>query len=170
MIDQWKKAFTESWKANKETEKGKGGKWGSAKKEEKNWRAIDGKPMYYVHKTKRWEDDEKETPEHTAGKVATNIPPPEPPAPTVPAPSPTSSTSVRSTGKEVAEVNLKQQINLAMQGIANIMCDAWWLGRLSSLTGVSQMSWFFENIPLLFVLTLLSFLILQDDCYIIFPI
>jgi hypothetical protein len=79
--------------------------------------------MYYVHKTKRWEADKRATPSAPGANAAANVPTPVQP-PIVPNPSPVDTIDANKTGKDLAVANYTSQVNLAMQGLANIMQDA----------------------------------------------
>jgi hypothetical protein len=119
LIDQRKKAFREARK------KGKADKWSPPTKEEKNRRVINGKPMFYVKSKKRWENDKgKGSPVNPVANPAANVPPtPSPSVPSPAAPAPTN-TDTNLTSKDLAVANYTNQINLAMQGLANAMRNA----------------------------------------------
>jgi Zinc knuckle len=125
-IDQRKKVFRETNKSQGKGKKGErknNGKWAPPKSEERNRRVINGKPMYYVHKTKRWEADKRATPSVPGANAAANVPTPGQP-PVVSNPNPVSTMDANKTGKDLAVANYTSQVNLAMQGLANIMRDA----------------------------------------------
>jgi hypothetical protein len=92
MIEQRRKSFKETKDAKKNPspggkEKGKSGKWAAPTQEENNRRVINGKPMFYIKRTKRWENDKKALPRAPAANAASNqVPqaPTPPPVPTAP--------------------------------------------------------------------------------------
>lgn len=126
LIEQRKKQFKEAKKKEKKDGKGKGenrtskakGKWAPPTESEKNRRIIDGKPMFYLNKTKRWVDDKKAMPQ------AAN--------PAVQAPAPSNASSSGSTigssdtNKQVKELvisNATHQFNVAMQAAVNQLLE-----------------------------------------------
>jgi hypothetical protein len=122
LIEKRRKEFKDSKKKEKEGKKGKKegskdskkepkkGKWAPPTDSEKNRRVIDGKQMFYLHKTKRWVDDRNA------------LPPAANPAVQPPVES-NKTNSLDSKVKELAKSNVTHQINVAMQSIANALME-----------------------------------------------
>lgn len=93
------------------------GKYAPPTDAENNRRVIDGKKMYFLHKTKRWVPDRKSG---DAAPSSTQMVHPAlpgvPQAPPLSTPSPSGM-----VGRELALTNATHSINLAMQGLANAM-------------------------------------------------
>jgi hypothetical protein len=127
-IEQRKKAFTENRKNSQNgNQGGNKGKWSEPTESEKGRRVINGKPMFYKRNTKRWEIDKKALPPLTTPTANPAVSA----QPTVPAPTPQvpmnpvqGSNDASKAGKELAMSNYTHQINLAMQGLTNVMRDS----------------------------------------------
>lgn len=119
-IEQRKKAFRDA-KGTGNGKKGDGNKgtkrapqkWSPPTADERNRRVINGKPMFYVTKTSRWEPDKKAAGNAPAGHVA--APPAVPPAPLP------SSDAASKAAMELAVSNINHSVNMAMQGYLNQM-------------------------------------------------
>lgn len=120
-IEQRKKAFNDAKGGGhgKKPEGKKEGsrtpkKWSPPTSEEKNRRVINGKPMFYVRSTQRWEPDKKAAGGSPAGHVA---------APTPTSTPPTTSGEFKAS-RDLAFSNASHTINVAMQGFLNAMQES----------------------------------------------
>jgi Zinc knuckle len=125
-IDARKKAFKEAkTKAKKAKQDGKKddekketprtGKWAPPQPNERNKRAINGKPMFWHFKTQRWVE-EKKAGANQAAVAQQSVPPST--TPTTALSSIPSNDSER-VGRDLAMANASHQVKLAMKGLLN---------------------------------------------------
>lgn len=133
LVEQRKKLYKENKKKERKERKDKKGdkksddnkktptgKWAPPSEAEKNKRVIDGKPMYWANRTKRWINDKQ------AGAAPTAHPAIVPPAPSGQSvPSNTGApNSTSDSARTIAITNATHSINMAMQGLLGAFKEA----------------------------------------------
>lgn len=123
-VEQRKNAFREKKKSERKNGNGKKDGRGSNKKwspptpDERNRRVIDGRPMFFVKKTGRWEPDKKAAGTSPGANTAVPAPTPLPLAPTH-APSPASTDDGSKAARDLAHSNMSHSMNVMMNNYLN---------------------------------------------------
>jgi hypothetical protein len=135
MVEKNKKAFKDSKRSEKknkkkeDTDKNKRtptGKWAPPSKNESNKQTINGIPRFWLEQTKQWVKDRDATP-------AVNVVIPSTSSASVAGTSLSGMTSMpggKTTSNNLAIANDTHSIQLAMQGLMNLLQEGWLIGRL----------------------------------------